>query len=293
MSPVASTPNRGLQKQRRKVKAGVGRTPRHDSSRQKTSSSYPRVQRLKRSTRIGVFLYLARQGHMSTEQRAFLAHLQGKANFDELARAIKVYKDLCSSERLRARLQIEKRHIPAEPSPPRPKEQRRIGIGYRDKGSLRPPHRPTKPGEITVSSDQEALLQQQLKWVPQELLEGQRMTSDEVGLSYARSLRAQHQSALLRHGSYVEGGTPIVSNQPPKPYWEKSPTQQAQEDKERLFELLAREGISRASWELLKEILPGKQSTEPSKPPEPPEKAGKSLLPKLLENWKQNGGTRL
>jgi hypothetical protein len=134
---------------------GFGRTPRHGASPQQRR---PQVDGMRRSTKVGVYLYLASTRKLTSEQKAFLAHTQGKLNYDELNRALRIYSDLCSDQRLRARLGVENTTVPALPPPRRPKEQRRIGIGYRDKGSLRPPHRPSLPGGDTISTDQEELL---------------------------------------------------------------------------------------------------------------------------------------
>lgn len=161
-------------------------------------------------------LYLASTRNLTVQQKAFLAHTQGKLNSDELQRALRIYSALCSDERFRARLRVQQATVPAELSPPRPKEPRRIGIGYRDKGSLRPPHRPSLPGEVTVSSEQEGLLRQQFGFVPTEVLEGQRLTSDQFGLRFARSLQPDQRSDLLR-GNYQEGGYPLPTQEPPTP----------------------------------------------------------------------------
>lgn len=143
----------------RRRRRGFGRTPRRGSS---TLLRCDALKGLRRSTRYGVLLYLGSTRNLTSEQKAFLAHQQEKLNSQELNRALKVYSDLRRDERYRARLGIsENTHVPAEHPPPRRTEQRRIGIGYRDKGALRPPHRPRLPGEFrheTVTEEQVSAL---------------------------------------------------------------------------------------------------------------------------------------
>lgn len=267
-----------------------GRTPRHSTPHRRTSSVPPPTRGLRRSTRLGILYFLASTRTISDQQRAYLIHHQGKAQLNELDRARKVFSDLKSDPRVRARLHVEQYHIPVLPEPRKPKERRRIGIGYRDKGSLRPLHRPTKPGEVTVGSSEEALLQQHFSWTPRTLEAGERNTSDEFGLQFARSLTAPRRAALLRGQSYPEGGTQIRADGTIQPYWEEPPPTTEAERIRRLHQLLEREGISKASWELLSEILPAPivESTGSTGPQE-----SRSLLPLVRENWRRNGGTLL
>jgi hypothetical protein len=190
---------------------GFGRTPRPGASSRNGADHG--LKGMKRSTRVGVMLYLSSTQNLSVEQKAFLAHAQGKLNSEELVRALRIYSDLRSDPRFRARLRVQHATVPAEVPPPKPKDPRRIGIGYRDKGSLRPPHRPSLPGEITLSSDQQHHLQNTFGFVPQPILEGQRLTADDFGLRFSRSLQPDQRSALLR-GSYQEGGYPLPPRAP-------------------------------------------------------------------------------
>jgi hypothetical protein len=165
---------------------------------------------MRRSTKVGVYLYLASTRKLTSEQKAFLAHTQGKLNYDELNRALRIYSDLCSDQRLRARLGVENTTVPALPPPRRPKEQRRIGIGYRDKGSLRPPHRPSLPGEDTISTDQEELLRSTFQDPPLPEA-GERMTADDWSSAFARS-----RPATSRQPDYPEGGYRLEASENPE-----------------------------------------------------------------------------
>lgn len=264
-----------------------GRTPRPGYPRRSASTAPPPTRGLRRSTRLGILYYLAHTRNISDQQKAYLMHLQGKSQLQELTRARQVFSDLKSDPRVRARLQVERYHIPVLPQPHKPKEKRRIGIGYQDKGSLRPQHRPTKPGEVTVGSSEEAILQQHFSWTPRTLEAGIRSTSDEIGLQFARSLTAPRRHALLRGQSYPEGGYPLTPEGSIQPYWEEPPPPTEGERIRRLHQLLEREGISRDSWELLESILPAhRPEQEPELQP-----SEQSLLPLVRRNWLKRGGT--
>lgn len=253
---------------------------------------------MKRSTRLGVLYFLARTTNISEEQRAFLAHLQGKADLQEINRAWQVYSRLNASKRVQARMGVQTHRFPALPLKAKHlKEERRIGVGYRDKGSLRSPTSSVTTGEVTVNGEHEDTLQQHFGWTPRSLEVGEVLTSEDYGLQFARSLTAERRAQLLRGQSYPEGGYPQPEGQQePTRYWDVQTHRaegKTQKEKEALlFSLLEREGISRASWELLKEIIPS--APEPTKAPEiipldPPTHREQSALPLLRERWRREG----
>lgn len=119
-----------------------GRTTQRD-----TPTSSVNGTRLKKSTKLALYLYI--QAHYKLDQRQleFIAHFQAKLNLDEIQSALKFVHLLTTNARTRARMQVgehlsQLHNVKFVPfSQPRPKsaQQRRIGVGYRDKGSLPKP----------------------------------------------------------------------------------------------------------------------------------------------------------
>lgn len=99
-------------------------------------------QRLR--TEFGFLLFLQYRGQLSPGQWAYLLAQQRKLKFEELQSAIRLFNNLLVSRRSAARAEgLLKEVLLRTPSlPPKSirREQRRIGVGYRDKGTLRLPH---------------------------------------------------------------------------------------------------------------------------------------------------------
>lgn len=108
------------------------------------STSLVRGTRFKKSTRLALFLYIQAHYQLDSRQLEYIAHFQAKLNLDEIQSALKFVHSLTTNPRTRARMQIGEHHTVSHNvrqvpfSRPRPKlpQQRRIGVGYRDKGSL-------------------------------------------------------------------------------------------------------------------------------------------------------------
>lgn len=103
-------------------------------------------KRLARSTFLGYLLFLQRNKQLSYEQELFVIRLQAKVKLEELTAAMELLTKLSLSRRSVARAKDDLEYakakcgrIPAKSITP---EARRIGVGYRDKGALRPSHRP-------------------------------------------------------------------------------------------------------------------------------------------------------
>jgi len=98
----------------------------------------------RRSTRLGYLLFLQSKGRLSPGQQAFLMELQKRVKLEELERAAELLRRLLVSQRSAARAEKELQETlawcPVLDSKSIRREQRRIGVGYRDKGSLRQPH---------------------------------------------------------------------------------------------------------------------------------------------------------
>jgi hypothetical protein len=110
--------------------------------------SYPKTT-LSKANRLAVFYYFSLHYNLREAQRQYVAHFQARLNLDQVQKALKFAHRLTTDPRLRARLGLTDRRIDGELTPlingrPIPsgmrrlklREQRRIGVGYRDKGSL-------------------------------------------------------------------------------------------------------------------------------------------------------------
>lgn len=210
-------------------------------------------------------MYLASTRNLSSEQKAFLAHTQGKLNHDELSRALRIYSDLCSDVRLRARFGVEHTTVPVLPPARKTREQRRIGIGYRDKGSLRPPHRPSLPGEATISYDQEKLLRSTFVDPPTPE-PGERMTSDQWNRAFARS-----RPALSRDPDYPEGGYRLADHEDPETLTHESLARRAgytYNPERRSWDYHSPYGLNQETRASLFQALMGQQRSEHPPPQE-------------------------
>jgi len=158
----------------------------------------------KRSTRLGYLMFLQNQGRLSPGQLLFLLREQDSIRLEELESAIDLFGKLVASPRSAARaskdIEYVQSHCPSLDLKSRRREQRRIGVGYRDKGSLRLPHESRLvPPRMWWSSD----IAPALWTVPQE---PRWLTTEEVysGPSYLRNLT---ELALLQ----------LVNNSYPNP----------------------------------------------------------------------------
>jgi len=138
----------------------VGRTTQRGNSTPIISRT-----RLKKSTKLALYLYI--QAHYKLDQRQleFIAHFQSRLNLDEIQSALKFVHLLTTNARTRARMQVGEhlstlhnvKFVPFSQPRPNTHQQRRIGVGYRDKGSLPKPSRPDwdKYNERTVALREE------------------------------------------------------------------------------------------------------------------------------------------
>lgn len=134
----------------------AGRTPRHSNPRKIVSLS-----QLKKSTRLAIYLYILAHYKLHERQLEYIAHFQAKLNLDEIQSALKFVHVLTTDQRTRSRMHVGEHHdeihnvklVPFSQPRPKPPDQRRIGVGYRDKGSLPKQSRPSwdKENERAVS----------------------------------------------------------------------------------------------------------------------------------------------
>lgn len=104
--------------------------PRHQSLRL--------VGALKLSQKVGILLWLNREGLISIGGRERLLYLQAKASFEALEAGLRFARRLSKEQKLRSDFKHQMRELNRRPQSRhfRQSEARRIGVGYRDKGML-------------------------------------------------------------------------------------------------------------------------------------------------------------
>ena len=163
---------------------------------------------LRRSTGIGIALWLEENGILTLDQRLWVAMEQSKLNEAQLQRAMKVLVSLQQQPRVRATLRPLSYRVPV-PKHVIIREQRRIGVGYRDKGSARPTHKPRLPTERELSYSEIVLwLGEDLPdWYSHRLSYAEVMTQMRVAQHYRvpnfARLRPKKRRRLIRKGRAV------------------------------------------------------------------------------------------
>lgn len=96
------------------------------------------VEALRLSQKIGLLVWLNRQGLLSLGGRERLLYLQAKASFEALEAGLQFARRLSEEEKLQSDFQHQMRELNRRPQSKhfRQSEARRIGVGYRDKGML-------------------------------------------------------------------------------------------------------------------------------------------------------------
>jgi len=181
---MSQTTHRILVGQKKDPRASMRRTPQPDNPRLKES-------RPRRSTYLGMLFFLQTQDRLSPGNLRFVRGLQSKVKFEELYRAVNLCSSLQISRKSAARAEQElsriQRNCPILPAKSKRREQRRIGVGYRDKGSLRAKHEDHwSPPRMWWSGDLfNALLQppKEPRWISAEEIFGPKQYSHIQDLS--------------------------------------------------------------------------------------------------------------
>lgn len=102
------------------------------------SQSRRLVEMLKLSQKVGILLWLNREGLITIGGRERLLYLQAKASFEALEAGLRFARRLSEEEKLRSDFRHQMRELNRRPQSKhfRQAEARRIGVGYRDKGML-------------------------------------------------------------------------------------------------------------------------------------------------------------
>jgi len=96
------------------------------------------VAKLKLSQKIGLLLWLNREGILSLGGKQRLLYLQEKASFEAISAGVKFAERLSLEGKLQSDFKHAARELNRRPQSKRfrSREKRRIGVGYRDKGTL-------------------------------------------------------------------------------------------------------------------------------------------------------------
>jgi hypothetical protein len=150
--------------------------PRHQSLRL--------VGALKLSQKVGLLLWLNREGLITIGGRERLLYLQAKASFEALEAGLRFARRLSESEKLQSDFRHQMRELNRRPQSKhfRRSEARRIGVGYRDKGML--------PGPSSGARRQ--------AW------EDAFVPSDQVQQITLAAIHLVNPSALTAEGEWVE-----------------------------------------------------------------------------------------
>jgi hypothetical protein len=134
----------------------TGEDGRHPLLGKRSSQGFRDLKGMRKSTRYGILLYLlsnSKDFELSENQRLWIIYYSRKFSEAELLRASDVSERLNSDSLflLRMKKEIHETHVRVPSlNPLNLKEKRRIGIGYRDKGALRPLHQKRDLGEISL-----------------------------------------------------------------------------------------------------------------------------------------------
>lgn len=96
------------------------------------------TESLKLSQRVGILIWLSRENLITLGGRERLLYLQAKASFEALEAGLKFARRLSLEAKLRSDFRHQMRELNRRPQSKRfrQSEARRIGVGYRDKGTL-------------------------------------------------------------------------------------------------------------------------------------------------------------
>lgn len=123
------------------------------TTRPGTPSIPKNASNVSKSTRLSVYLYFIAHYNLQESQLEWIAHFQSKLSIAQIVKSMKMVHLLTTDPRTRARMQLSERktvfegkeillplwegkQVPFYRGRPKIREQRRIGVGYRDKGSL-------------------------------------------------------------------------------------------------------------------------------------------------------------
>jgi len=139
-----------------------------------TKAEYSRlVGALRLSQKIGLLIWLNREGLLTIGGKERLLYLQAKASFEALEAGLRFARRLSEERKLQSDFKHQMRELNRRPQSKRfrQSEKRRIGVGYRDKGmlpeqSLRARQEATKDSYLSTALLPEKLLEVILDFLP-------------------------------------------------------------------------------------------------------------------------------
>jgi hypothetical protein len=137
------------------AQVSTGEDGRHPPHGNRSFQGFRELKGMRKSTRYGILLYLlhSKEWSLSDSQQLWIIYYSRKFSETELLRAAMIQEklELDSLFFQRMKHDIQETHVRVPRlSPLQLKEKRRIGIGYRDKGALRPLHQKREIGGLTV-----------------------------------------------------------------------------------------------------------------------------------------------
>jgi len=124
------------------------------------------VEALRLSQKIGLLIWLNRQGNLTLGGKERLLYLQSRASFEALEAGLRFARRLSEQEKLQSDFRHQMRELNRRPQSKhfRQSEARRIGVGYRDKGML-----PEQSSRARRMAWEESFLPTEL--IPSEIVE--------------------------------------------------------------------------------------------------------------------------
>lgn len=121
------------------------------------SRTLRRVKGQRKSTEVAFLWILQERGELTEGQILYVLKVQSTLKLEEFQRALELKARIELSPRSLARsrglLERARQSTPALDPKSTRREIRRIGVGYRDKGTLRPHHRPREEGPLQIWSE--------------------------------------------------------------------------------------------------------------------------------------------
>jgi len=163
------------------------------------------VQALRLSQKIGLLIWLNREGLLSLGGKERLLYLQAKASFEALEAGLRFARRLTEETKLQLDFQHQMRELNRRPQSKhfRQSPGRRIGVGYRDKGmlpeqSLRARRRAWEDSFIPMEALSERIGKVLRELLPESLTEGEEWVDLSVLLRTYGSELGREIDLLLR-----------------------------------------------------------------------------------------------
>jgi hypothetical protein len=163
------------------------------------------VEALRLSQKIGLLIWLNREGLLTLGGRERLLYLQAKASFEALEAGLKFARRLSKEKKLQSDFKHQMRELNRRPQSKHFRQTltRRIGVGYRDKGmlpenSLRARRAAHEESFLSVETIPKGLLDILSGFLPESLTEDGEWVDLSILLKAFGSERGMRIDSLLR-----------------------------------------------------------------------------------------------